>query len=76
MERLKSEVFVNVTQLEYLVKCNSCDAVLYDENPKPDAVKIDISTIAGEILPMEQLNDGETFWGCGNCQTDEFLTDI
>lgn len=61
---------------EYLCKCNNCGAIMYDENPQVDAIKHD-PTQFGEVLPMEQLNDdGDTYWGCGNCQTDAFLVDL
>lgn len=61
---------------EYLCKCTNCDNIMYDENPDPDNFPVDISGY-DEINPMELCNeDGDSFWGCGNCQTDEFLVDI
>ncbi len=61
---------------EYLCKCNNCDAILYDENPQIDAQKIDIANFE-MIIPMELLNDeGDSYWGCPNCQTDAYLTEI
>ena len=60
-----------------LCKCNNCNSIMYDENPQVGATKIDVTTIDIEILPMELLNEGgDSFWGCGNCQTDAYLTDI
>lgn len=62
---------------ENICKCTNCDSLLYDENPQTDAVQFDTTNIGVQILPMEQLNDdGETFWGCGNCQSDSYLMDI
>ena len=63
---------------EFLCKCNNCGNIMYDENPQVDAVKKDIIEYAGDIIsPMEMLNnDGETFWGCGDCQTDAYLIDL
>jgi hypothetical protein len=61
--------------MEYLCKCLNCETILYDENPQVDAQKKD-PTQFDEVLPMEMINDdGETFWGCGNCQTDSYLSD-
>lgn len=58
-----------------LCKCNNCDNILYDENPQIGAIEIDTEEFE-EILPMELLNeDGDSFWGCGICQTDSFLSD-
>lgn len=59
-----------------LCKCNNCGSILYDENPKIGAKEKETDKINQEILPMELLNDGETYWGCGNCQTDAYLTDF
>ena len=63
---------------EYLCKCNNCGSVMYDENPCPTRQsKVDLGSIKQEVLPMELLNeDGESFYGCGTCQTDNYLTDI
>jgi len=59
-----------------LCKCSKCESVFYDENPKIGAKEVEIESFT-EVLPMELLNDdGDSFWGCGNCQTDEFLTDL
>lgn len=63
--------------MEYICKCNNCDSLMYDENPQTGAEKVDELQFQCEILPMELLNDdGESYWGCGNCQTDGYLTDI
>ena len=60
----------------HICRCNNCDAILYDENPQVDAVEVNIETLNCIVYPMELLNDGsESFWGCGECQTDEYLTD-
>lgn len=50
---------------------------MYDKNPQTNSKKIKTTTINKEILPMELLNDnGDSYYGCGNCETDEFLTDL
>jgi len=60
----------------HICKCNNCDHYLYDENPQVDAVEKDIKDFE-MIYPMELLNeDGESFWGCGECQTDGYLMDL
>lgn len=62
--------------MEYVCKCLNCDRYLYDENPQIGAVKHDVSNL-GEVFPMELLNDdGESYFGCGECQTDSYLTDL
>lgn len=61
---------------EYLCKCSNCGAVMYDENPDTTQKQIDTSTINEPILPMELLNEeGDSYYGCGNCQTDSYLID-
>ena len=62
---------------EYICKCTNCGTLMYDDNPQIGQLKIDISCLSLEILPMELLQEnGESFKGCGNCQTDGYLTDI
>jgi len=63
---------------EYLCQCSNCGSVLYDENPQVNAIKLDVEQFDCEILPMELLNedDGNSFYGCGNCETDEYLIDL
>lgn len=61
-------------ELSHICKCNKCDARLFDENPKDDSPK---QIPNGNELSMVQIDDdGEFFWGCPNCNTDCFLTDI
>lgn len=59
----------------HLCKCNNCDTVFYDENPKIGAKEIETEDFE-VIYPLELLNDGESFWGCGVCETDSYLTDL
>lgn len=57
-----------------LCRCNSCDAILIDENPQVNAPLLDVPIGA---LGMVQFEDEEeVFWGCPNCETDEFLADL
>ncbi len=61
----------------YLCKCNNCGSIFYDENPKSENLLINTEKINLSILPMELLNEeGDSFYGCGNCKTDGYLTDI
>lgn len=61
---------------EYVCKCLNCDTYLYDENPQVDAKRHNTETFE-EIVPMELLNEeGESYYGCGNCQTDSYLIDL
>ena len=61
----------------HLCKCNNCGTIFYDENPRIGAKEIELEPLACEVLPMELLNDGvESFWGCSECETDEYLTDL
>lgn len=63
--------------MEYLCKCNNCGSVMYDENPCPTTQnELDENTFE-KVLPMELLNEnGESFYGCGKCGTDGYLTDL
>lgn len=62
---------------EYICKCNNCDSYLYDENPQTNATKLEINTLSSPVLPMEVINnEGDSFWGCGTCQTDAYLIDL
>lgn len=62
---------------EYICKCNNCGTLMYDENPQTDQPKIDVSNLPLEIYPMELLEeDGESYRGCGHCQTDGYLVDV
>jgi hypothetical protein len=61
---------------EYLCKCNNCNAVLFDENPQVNAVKVDTKDLP-TIHHMEQIvSDDDIFWGCPMCETDEFLNEL
>jgi hypothetical protein len=57
-----------------LCQCNSCDAILIDENPQVDAPLLDVPVGALSMVQLEE--NGEFFWACPNCETDEFLTDL
>lgn len=60
----------------HLCKCNNCGNILYDENPRIGAKELETESF-GIMLPMELLNeDGESFWGCSECETDAYLTDL
>lgn len=57
-----------------LCKCNNCDAILIDENPKISAIEYELQ---GTELYMERFTDenGE-FFGCPNCKIDDYLMDM
>lgn len=57
-----------------LCKCNSCDIILIDENPQANAPLLDIPVGAEYMVQIEE--EGEIFWACPNCKTDEFLIDL
>ena len=59
---------------EYLCKCNNCGSIMFDENPQVDAVKQEVT---GVEIGMEYLHgdDGERYWGCPICETDDYLSD-
>ena len=57
-----------------LCKCNSCDTILIDENPQVNSPLLEIPSGAVNMVQLE--DNGEVFWACPNCETDEFLTDL
>jgi len=60
-----------------ICKCNNCDAILYDENPKIWQKAVEIDNLGQKVVEMELLEeDGESFWACPNCQTDAYLMDF
>lgn len=59
----------------YLCKCNMCGNILIDNNPLPDAVLYEYRNGLGELAQLEDVVTGEIYWGCPNCQTDDYLID-
>ena len=65
-----------------LCYCNNCGSYLIDENPKDDAVKYNVDIADGSLVQLVDLSDDNIshdihyFWGCPNCRTDEYLTDV
>jgi len=58
----------------HLCRCNKCNNVLIDHNPQINAM---VHKLKGDELEMEQFDDnGDYFFGCPICETDEFLIDI
>ena len=62
-----------------LCKCNNCDSILIDQNPKIGAKE---HALTGNELEMqfmqglvEHSEDG-LFWACPTCLTDAYLTDL
>lgn len=76
---------MNTTKVN-LCKCNNCNTILVDENPRTDAklyllqqgkdgiwrTHLNEPVLDGEMIE----EDGERFFGCGECQTDGYLTDL
>jgi hypothetical protein len=57
-----------------LCRCNKCYSILIDENPQIDAPLFELR---GDEIPMDSVLIGHGyFWGCPNCKTDEYLTDL
>ncbi len=72
-----------------LCKCNNCETLLIDKNPKLNPVEKNIyidsdkefvSEDNVKVLEMEYLKVEETnneyFWSCPKCKTDAFLIDL
>lgn len=65
-----------------LCRCNNCMSILIDENPRDGAKKYDAACAEGSLKQFVDMSDNDTshdihyFWGCPNCGTDEYLTDI
>lgn len=60
----------------YLCKCNRCNTLFYDENPRSADEKTKIKDLIALPFHMTLLTiNEETFWGCPNCETDGYLSD-
>ncbi len=69
-----------------LCKCNNCDSILIDQNPQIGAKEhlvyqgenYSVDSENKEVSEMQYLEDpnGEYFWGCPFCETDNYLTDL
>ena len=69
-------------QMEYVCRCNSCMALLIDENPSERARKVELQE-GGKYLRMEsspEVGEDGSFlqwvWVCPNCKSDEFLINL
>lgn len=61
----------------YLCKCNNCDEIWEDMNPSCNSFEIDPDKLNEIPLPLELFeDDGDHFWGCPICETDDYLSDI
>ena len=60
---------------DYLCKCNKCNSVLIDKNPQFGAVEY---TLIGNEKDMVLLVDfdGDIYYGCPKCETDDYLIDL
>lgn len=65
---------IKTKEMGNICRCNNCGAILHDENPQ----------IGAKFFPLDEnfqfmkqfQEDGEIFWGCPNCETDNYLIDI
>lgn len=60
--------------MEYLCKCNNCETIMFDENPQTDAVKKELTGKEEHMVQVEE--NGEYFWACPVCRTDDYLIDL
>jgi len=56
-----------------LCKCNNCDTVMFDENPSEQPL---LTAPKGTSHMVQLKDEGEFFWACPECQTDEYLQDL
>lgn len=61
-----------------LCKCNNCETVMFDENPTETGFDFDDKDVANYKPEHMAYLEDETgyFWGCPNCETDGYLTDL
>lgn len=67
-----------------LCGCNNCDAIMIDENPDNQPELTVEAKFITEMAYIKESEDREEpvdgseycFWGCPNCLTDGYLTDI
>jgi len=64
-----------------LCTCNNCSKVYFDSNPSdesieyPDEILTDCGGLIGELIQIEDEEDGDIFTGCPECKTDGCLMD-
>ena len=59
---------------DFLCKCNNCDSILIDHNPQTGAKMFPVpNNVLYQVLLKDEF---ESFWGCPECKTDEYLTDL
>ena len=58
--------------------CNNCYLYLIDHNSKRGAKTYDASCADGELRQFTDhtSHDIQYFWGCPECKTDDYLTDV
>lgn len=57
-----------------LCKCNNCDTVMIDQNPKSDTPEFEIPDNATDMQFIDAASGG--FWACPVCEDDGYLMDI
>ena len=65
--------------MEQLCKCNNCNTVMFDENPSSQP-KLEAPSGTVNMKKFEDTEEGDLersfFWGCPECETDEYLQDV
>lgn len=56
-----------------LCRCNNCMEVFIDKNPS-EQPELPIPFGTGELKLMR--DSGDFYYGCPNCETDDYLTDL
>lgn len=57
-----------------LCKCNNCDTVMIDQNPKTDTPELEVPDNATDMQFIDE--EGGGYWGCPVCDDDGYLMDI
>ena len=53
--------------------CNNCRSILFDENPQVGAKKYAVNNLVHHMKQIKK--EGEVYWVCPVCETDEYLQD-
>lgn len=58
-----------------LCRCNKCGNTLIDQNPQVGAKEYELTGSENE-MQYTMAENGEYFWACPVCETDEYLIDL
>jgi hypothetical protein len=62
------------SEFDYTCKCNNCGEILIDEN-YDSKIQTENELDGTEMNMVQVEEDGEFFWACPTCGTDEYLMD-